>query len=181
MTKELSDAKADVNMLKWDMDNLDNRNSDLIKRNEELTSELKIVTEECDRLSLQNRTMEGETQRLRSGNWTMKKERDEAQTMAHQFAKTITDEGHKRCALEKQIEKLTNENAALRVAQKGLEDARIKEIKMADGEWARAEVFQKIVEGMENRQTNIGKPFTSTTGVHKMSGHQGVLGFRGFW
>ncbi|GAB2285412.1 hypothetical protein Dimus_019865 [Dionaea muscipula] len=153
VTEELANIKADVDMLTLDNIILEEWNGDLTKRNAEMTSDLKNKSDECDNLRRQLRDKEEENECLRAEKWEMKTERDEANIKAHQIVEKLTEEMHKRW--DGQIEKLANENATLKTAQRDLEDVQVEEITMADVEWARAEVLQKTMEEMKNRRRKL--------------------------
>ncbi|GAB2273590.1 hypothetical protein Dimus_008378 [Dionaea muscipula] len=144
MDEELENIKADVDMLNLDNVSLEKWNGELTKRNVELTSDLKSTSDECDTLKRQLKVMEEENERLRdemkvtSNSLTYKKfqlktalasvdvirnfvqmGRDEAHLKAHQFDEKLTKEKLERW--KSQNERITNENAALRTAQKGMQ------------------------------------------------------------
>ncbi|GAB2286555.1 hypothetical protein Dimus_020953 [Dionaea muscipula] len=113
MVEELVNIKANVDMLTRDNVDLEKWNSELTKRNANLTCDLKSTSDECDVLKRRLKDMEEENARLRV---EMKAERDEANIKAHQIVERLTEEMHKQC--EVQIEKLVTENTALKIAHR---------------------------------------------------------------
>ncbi|GAB2298069.1 hypothetical protein Dimus_032144 [Dionaea muscipula] len=107
MAEELSNIKADMDMLTQDNVSLEKLNGELTKRNADFTCDLKSTSNECDVLKRWLKDMEEENERLRV---EMRTERDEANIKSHQIVeradvlqKTVEEIENKRRILENHL------------------------------------------------------------------------------